>query len=357
MPERLTDRGIAALKPSRDGSVYHFDSEVSGLAVRIYPSGVKAFVFDWREHGRQRRITIGRFPTWTIGKARAHTGKMRLKADVGEAVAPGRGGRLADLIGEWLGVVRLTRRTYTARNYSRLINAHILPAFGASEPRTLTRNGIEAWHGAIAQRVPVDANRALATLSSFLSWLEHDGRIGHNPAKGVKKRPESPRHVFLDANEIKAAHIALDKDEDRAAALALKLALLSGCRIGETLSLAPAQIDLTRRIWIKPAAHVKTKKLHIVPLQPAALAVAQELLRLAAPNYDRCRRAWARIRTLLGRPDVCIHDLRHSRASALARNGASLLQIGKVLGHTSHATTARYAHLIDSDLRDLVERS
>ena len=58
MPERLTDRGIAALKPS-DTSILIFDSEVSGLAVRVYPSGRKVFVFDWRENHRQRRITLG----------------------------------------------------------------------------------------------------------------------------------------------------------------------------------------------------------------------------------------------------------------------------------------------------------
>lgn len=58
MAERLTDRGIAALKPS-DTSILIFDSEVSGLAARVYPSGRKVFVFDWRENHRQRRITLG----------------------------------------------------------------------------------------------------------------------------------------------------------------------------------------------------------------------------------------------------------------------------------------------------------
>ena len=90
MAERLTDRGIAALKPSAN-SVYHFDTEVSGLAVRVYPSGIKSFIFDWRHHGHQRRITIGQHPAWTIGKARIHAGKLRLKADTGESMPPAPG--------------------------------------------------------------------------------------------------------------------------------------------------------------------------------------------------------------------------------------------------------------------------
>jgi integrase len=356
MAERLTDRGIATLKPAGT-SLYYFDIEVSGLALRIYPTGRKVFVFDWRDHGRQRRTTIGQFPAWTIGAARTHASRMRLKADVGETVTPGRGGRVADLIEQWKDVVKVTRRPSTAKSYCRLIDSHIVPHFGKGEPRAITRNAVEHWHGKIAENTPLRANRALATLSAFMSWLEHDHKITVNPCKGVKRRPENQRHIFLDAQEIEAAHAALDADGTRNAALALRLALLTGCRIGEVLLLEPAQIDAKRRIWIKPAAHTKQKKLHIVPLQAEALVIAKELLRIGLPDYDACRRAWDRTRTIIGRADVRIHDLRHSRASALARGGASLPQIGKLLGHSAPATTQRYMHLVDRDLRDLVERA
>ncbi|MBR1153567.1 site-specific integrase [Bradyrhizobium sp. JYMT SZCCT0428] len=356
MAERLTDRGIAALKAA-DADQYYFDSEVSGLAVRVYPTGSKVFVFDWRDNGRQRRATIGRFPAWTIGKARTHAGKMRLKADVGEIVTPGRGGRVADLIEEWKETVKVTRRPSTAKSYLRLIDSHIVPAFGKGEPKGITRNAIELWHGEIAKRTSTEANRAIAVLSAFLSWLEHDKKIDRNPAKGVRRRPENQRHVFLDADEITAAHAALDADDTRNAALALRLALLTGCRIGEVLLLEPSQIDAKRKLWIKPAASTKQKKLHIVPLQAEALAIAKELLHIGLPDYDGCRRAWLRVRTIIGREDIRVHDLRHSRASALARGGASLPQIGRVLGHTAPGTTQRYAHLVATDLADLVERS
>jgi len=353
---RLTDRGIAALKPSAI-SVLYFDSEVSGLALRIYPSGRKTFVFDWRAHGRQRRVTIGRYPAWTIGKARTHAKRMRLRADTGETVAPARGDRLADLLAAWRAVVKITRRPRTAQFYGRVIERHILPAFGKLEPRALTRNTIVNWHGALAQRTPTAANRALAVLSAFCSWLEHDGRIERNSAKGVPRRPENQRHVFLDASEIAAAHQALADDSNRAPALALRLALLTGCRIGEACALTAEQLDGTRRLWIKPAASTKQRRVHVVPLQAEALAIAQQLVQIGPPGYYTCDSVWRRIRIQIGRPDVRIHDLRHSRAAALARSGASLLQIGKVLGHSAPATTNRYAHLVDEDLRDLIERS
>lgn len=356
MATRLTDRGIAALKPSRV-SVLHFDSEVSGLALKVYPSGRKSFVFDFRENGKQRRITIGQHPTWSVGKARRHAGTLRLKVDTGTTVAPRRGTRLADLVTEWREVVRLTRRRNTIRNYNRLLACHVVPAFGQRDPRSLTRNDIEHWHGAIASRVPVDANRALSMLGAFLSWCEHAGKVERNVAKGIKRRPENHRQVFLGAQEIIAAHAALDAHPNRAPALALKLALLTGARIGEVLAIEYGQLDVERRLWIKPASSVKQKRAHILPLQEEALTVARELLRLGPPLHGACRRVWERVRVSIGRPDTRVHDLRHSRASALARGGASLLMIGKVLGHTNAATTSRYAHLIDEDLRKLIERS
>jgi integrase len=254
---RLTDRGISALKPS-DASTYFFDTEVAGLALRLYPSGLRSFVFDYRENGKQRRVTIGRFPTWTIGKARTHASRMRLRADAGEIVAP-RGERIADLIESWRAVVRLTRRPGTVTGYSLAIDNHIIPAFGKLTPRELSRNAIESWHGELAQATPIQANRSLGVLSSFISWLEHDHRIERNPCRGVRRCTENQRHTFLDADEILAAHRALSGDNIRPAALALRLALLTGCRIGEAIGLTVSQLNFERKLWIKPAATTKQK--------------------------------------------------------------------------------------------------
>ena len=118
------------------------------------------------------------------------------------------------------------------------------------------------------------------------------------------------------------------------------------------------QIDATRKVWIKPASTTKTEEAaHRRRCSPRRSRVAQELLRLGAAE-------------LLGLPqrlDAHADDPRparrsHSRPAAqraaqLARSGASLPQIGTLLGHTAPATTARYVHLVDDDLRDLVERA
>jgi integrase len=54
---------------------------------------------------------------------------------------------------------------------------------------------------------------------------------------------------------------------------------------------------------------------------------------------------WQRLRARAGLKDARIHDLRHTFASAAVAAGQGLPMIGKLLGHTQVATTARYAHL------------
>ena len=63
------------------------------------------------------------------------------------------------------------------------------------------------------------------------------------------------------------------------------------------------------------------------------------------------QKPWGRIRKRAGLEDVRLHDLRHSFASVAASGGLSLPMIGKLLGHTQAATTARYAHLAADPLK------
>ena len=169
-----------------------------------------------------------------------------------------------------------------------MIDSHIIPAFGKDDPRAITRNRIELWHGGMAQRTPIEANRALAVLSSFLTWLEHDHNIDRNPCRGIRRRPENQRQVFLDADEIAAAHAALSGDNNRTAALALRLALLTGCRIGETLTLTAEQIDTSAQDLGQAGRDHQAEKTAHRAAAAEALAVAQELLGVGLPDYEAC---------------------------------------------------------------------
>ena len=71
----------------------------------------------------------------------------------------------------------------------------------------------------------------------------------------------------------------------------------------------------------------------------------------AGRHLGDLERPWRRIRKVAKLDDVRLHDLRHSFASVAASGGQSLIVIGKMLGHSQPATTARYAHLADDPVR------
>jgi integrase len=99
-----------------------------------------------------------------------------------------------------------------------------------------------------------------------------------------------------------------------------------------------------------------------VRLNPPALDVLHALPRLEGSPYVICaekagqhlvniEKPWRRIRKAAKLEEVRLHDLRHSFASVAASSGQSLIVIGKMLGHSQPATTARYAHLADDPVK------
>ena len=147
-----------------------------------------------------------------------------------------------------------------------------------------------------------------------------------------------------------------------AAVHAIMLLLLTGARRSEILELEWTMVDLEAGVLALPDS--KTGRKDIYLSRPAV-----ELLE-RVPRYEgndlvfpgrvgtivKIDTAWARIRARAGLgDDVRIHDLRHSFASTAVAAGMSLPKIGKLLGHLTPATTARYAHLDRSALRDDVE--
>lgn len=68
---KLTKAAIEALSPPIQGRTYLWDSELRGFGVRVLPSGLKAFMLQYRnDEGRSRRVVIGRFGPLTVEMAR-----------------------------------------------------------------------------------------------------------------------------------------------------------------------------------------------------------------------------------------------------------------------------------------------
>ena len=123
-------------------------------------------------------------------------------------------------------------------------------------------------------------------------------------------------------------------------ALALKLALTTGQRIGEVTGLTLDEIDLPKAVWNLPAKRSKNGVAHSIPLSPTALDLIAEARQHALGdrlfpglNSMKVGQQLIRHRDRLPVKDFTAHDLRRSVCTHLAMLGVSPLVIGAVVNH------------------------
>ena len=85
MPERikLTEKVLRDAEPVSGRDYQLFDTDVRGFAACIYRGGGRAFTLDYRHAGRQRRMTFGRWPEWSVSAARERAKELRREIDAG----------------------------------------------------------------------------------------------------------------------------------------------------------------------------------------------------------------------------------------------------------------------------------
>jgi integrase len=401
MTARLTDAMVRKAIPPARGRAMLWDGDVKGFALRVTPGGAKSFVLDYRAEGRQRRITIGQYPDWTVQAARKTAKDLKREVNhgrdpMGERHAE-RDAPTVQELWERYQLEHLPRKAPRSQVDERIMwEKIILPRFGKMRVSAITADEVDALHHDITtvRRTPIRANRTVEVLRKAFNLAIRWKWRNDNPAVGVRRNPEERRNRYLHKTEIAALAQALNDHSEPMSANAIKLLMLTGARRGEVLGATWDMFDLENGVWTKPSAHTKQRRLHRVPLNSPALQLLREMKTQAAkenlahinpflfPGPDSkplsdIKRSWLSIcrkaglaekvekrgrngkpakekngdPVMIWRTTVRIHDLRHSFASILVSAGASLPLIGQMLGHTQPATTARYAHLFDDSLR------
>lgn len=215
---------------------------------------------------------------------------------------------------------------------------------------------------------PATQVRYLAALGHTLTIaLREWGWLTENPARNVR-RPKEPggRVRFLSEEEMTALLAACKRSRNPLLYPLVVLALATGARLGELLSLRWSDVDLTR--GVARLTRTKNGEPRTLPLTGHALAI------LAALSAERredtsfifpsehgrtpatLRKPWERALIEAGIENFRFHDLRHTAASYLAMTGATPTDIAAVLGHKTLAMVKRYAHLSDQHVSQVVAR-
>jgi len=211
---------------------------------------------------------------------------------------------------------------------------------------------------------PARVNRLKAACSSVFRCAMGKGWIARNPARQLAHRPEDNQIVRWLSDDERDRLLAACGRSSWPKLKALVLVLLgSGCRLGEALSLTWADLDWDPRT--ARLARTKNGEPRVLTFPPAVMTelkrhrqIGQGLI-FAGDDPGKpftFRKAWRRALREAGIESLRVHDLRHTAASWLVMNGASLYEAAEVLGHKSTQTTKRYAHLSVEHKRDLTDR-
>ncbi|MGK2872971.1 MAG: tyrosine-type recombinase/integrase [Alphaproteobacteria bacterium] len=369
---RITLRQVQALQADDGKDAYLWDGELKGFGVRCRAGGAKFYLVKYRHNGRVRWATIGRHGSpWTPETARrqatALMGEIAAGRDpAGERDASKRRPTVAALAEMFLAAhIAGKRKASTATHYRDILERIVSPVLGKHIAATVTRSDVARLHQGMGN-APYQANRTLAVLSVLFNWAERHGYRpdGSNPCRHIGKFPEHKRERFLSETELARLADSLKQAEASGAenpfvAAAVRLLLFTGARLNEILSLQWAHVDVERATLRLPDSKTGAKTIY---LSAPALATLAAIARIEGNPFVICggkagahlvnlEKPWRRIRARAGLPDVRLHDLRHSFASVAASGGLSLPMIGKLLGHTQPATTARYAHLAHDPAR------
>lgn len=286
------------------------------------------------------------------------------------------------------------------------IARHIKPLLGSKLVRDVTSADIERFLRDVAGgKTAVDvktvkrgraivtggkgtATRTVRLLGGIFAYAIEERIRAGNPTHGVRKYADNQGARFLNTEELTrlgralrdaetvglpwrmrenssgAKHLPKHEENRRSvlsvhATAAIRLLILTGCRVGEILSLKWAHVDLERGLLLLPDSKTGAKA---VILGAPALAVLASIARvegcefvIASESMDKPRRdlkrPWAMVRLAAGLEDVRLHDLRHTYASHGAAAGLGLTVVGRLLGHAEVKTTNRYSHFDADPLR------
>jgi integrase len=220
-------------------------------------------------------------------------------------------------------------------------------------------------------RSPASVVRHLAVLShAFTIAVKEWGWLEDNPCRKVT-RPKEPRGRvrFLSDDERERLLKACCGSASPHLYTAVVLSLSTGARQGEVLGLCWRQVDFKRGlITLDDPDRIKNGERRNLPLRGLALELLKARSKVRridtdfvfpsqrGDGYADMRDAWEHALRKASIENFRWHDLRHSAASYLAMNGATLAEIAEVLGHKTLAMVKRYAHLSDGHVAGVVTR-
>lgn len=264
--------------------------------------------------------------------------------------------------------VKVHKRSH--KRDDQLYRIRIAPKFGHLALSAINRRDVQAFHNALLAGglSPASADHHIKLLRRVLNLAVQWQLLDANPLKGITLfMVNNEVENYLDEDQTQALMDVLLSDANRSVCHILIFLISTGARLNEALTATWKNINVEGCVWRVDATNSKSKKVRSIPLNDSALWVLEQLPSKSKSEYlfpspvkaqdgkdapyTTITRAWYRIRRL-AKVSVRLHDLRHSLASRLVRNGRTLYEVQRILGHSDPKVTMRYAHLSAKTLQE-----
>jgi integrase len=372
----LTPLTVKAAKPKRNAAgvlarAEYPDRGCAGLYLIVQPSGLKSWALRYRFSGDTRKLTLGAVAdheapgltdAFTLAGARKAAADARHRVEQGidpaaqkrtaKATALGLAAqRAADnveaLAEQFLRLYAKPRtRPRTYRQTEDVLRRLVLPAWQGRTVHDIRRRDVIALIDDIAgERGPHMANKSLAVLGRWLSWLVGRDVIAISPTSGVERPAQNvPRERALDDSEIAALWRACG--EESVFGAFVRVLLLTGARRSEVSGMRWSELNETTRVWQLPRERVKNGVPHALPLAPQAWAIISAQCRFAdcdlvfTHDGRRAIGGFSRSKHTLDQrarlpTPWTLHDARMTCASTMQRLGIRAEVIERCLNHRS----------------------
>ena len=363
-----TERACATVKPKVKRAEFRIKG-FRNLVLRVSPTGTRswAYLYPSPSTGQWRRISLGSFPTVTLDAAKTRAIKILAAAKAGQdplAAPPTSDITFGELSDQYLAEHMLRAAPASTNEVRRMLNSDILPYLRPLKLDAITKADVARVIERVAGRGAFEsADHVLTTLRATYNWAIGTGRTDHDPTRGLQKRNHGrPRDRVLTDHEIRTVWQVLESMPTHDRALtpglrdALKLQLLLGTRIGETVGAAKSAVDLEAKLWILPTTATKSKREHKLPLSDMALRVLKTAMERSPSSPwlfpspvdgkplrpKSASRALIRLRRRLGVDDFGTHDLRRTMATRLGDMGVSDDVVSRILNHAPSGVTRRH---------------
>jgi integrase len=379
---RITKRVVDSAAPEAKDYVL-WDNELPGFGLRVYASGKKSYLIQYRHNGQSRRFSLGLSGPLTPEEARKqakiHLGKVADGANPAQEKAQSfldpTINELCDLYLKEGPMLKPQKKASSWKTDRSGIERHIRPLLGRRKLASLSKVDIQRFQAdvTVGKTATVEktgfkgkavvrggygiAGRVTAMLAAMLNFAVERGLRADNPAHKIQLNKTNKRERFLSNDELaklgEVLRTEAKKELSKLSVAAILLLLFTGCRKSEILTLRWRFIDWDQSLLRLPDSKTGAK---VVPLGQPALDLLRTLPRIEndpfvfpSPREGRhlvgLQKVWERVREAANLEGVRLHDLRHSFASMAVAGGASLYMVGKVLGHKDSRTTEIYAHI------------